>query len=459
MEKRRDFEQLMPPYGLAIISSYLKDNDVEIEVLDAKAHQMVRKEILNYIEKKKPDIIGFTCMTPEFSLISSLLPSIKEMIPKIKVVLGGPHPTLAPLSILKQNLNIDIVVIGEGEYTSLEMVKALENGKSLKNIKGLGFRNNNKITINKPRELIQNLDSLPYADWDSLPVNKYFAHVSSRKNYVKFLVTRGCPYSCTFCAAPLIMGKKLRKRSPKNIVGELIHLYDEHKVREVGFSDSTLNIDNKWLRELCIELIEMNKERPIIWECNVRADTTDEKTIKIMKEAGCVLVTMGIESGNQKMLYSMKKGETLDQFRRAVSIFNKQKMPVLSSFILGMPGETTETINDTLNFAKELNLFNAGFNLAMPFPRTEFCEQAIKEGWVLNDSIMANMSPSIVSYVPKEMTKEQLRMAYKNVNKKYHLRLSHLLKIAASMKSFTNLKIHLWGGLRIIKKTGGRLKT
>ncbi len=220
-EDRNDFDQIMQPYGLATISSYLKSQGCEVTLFDAQAHQLLRREILEYIKKLKPDIIGFSAMTCNLAVIISFLPAIRQFLPEATFVLGGPHVTAEPVSTLKNYSDVDIVVIGEGEYTCLEIIRALENGNSLENIKGIAYREGDEVVIAERREPIMDLDALPYADWESLPMEKYFAQVSTRKNYVKFFASRGCPFQCTFCAAPLIMGKKLRKRSPENIVGEL----------------------------------------------------------------------------------------------------------------------------------------------------------------------------------------------------------------------------------------------
>lgn len=292
------------------------------------------------------------------------------------------------------------------------------------------------------------LDSLPYADWDSLPMDKYFAQVSAKKNYVKFFGSRGCPFQCIFCAAPLIMGRKLRKRSPENIVGELILLYDKFSVRDVGFGDSTLNVDNKWLTSLCKEIIKMN--RPIIWRCNVRGRGVNKEVAQLMKKSGCVHVTMGIESGDPEMLKAMKKGETLHDFRKAIKVFHDLDIPLVNSFIIGLPGETEESIKRTLEFAKEIKTSVAGFNIAVPFPGTEFYEIAKKEGVMVDDWTKFNVTE--VSYIPKGMTQKPLQDAFRWVSKKYYLRLMYLFQTLMGVKSFLNLKIFLRAGFRVLQK-------
>ena len=437
----------MQPYGLACISSMLKNNGCNTVLFDAQAHRLLRHEIIAFIRKSRPDLIGFTAYTSNLLEIVSLLPQIKRDLPLTRIVLGGAHVTVEPELTLTQFPLIDFVVIGEGEITCFELVNALENGCDLKHITGLAFRDGDKIIINKKREYIENLDGMPIADWASLPMEKYFGHHTVKKNYVKLLLSRGCPFQCTFCAVQNTMGNRLRKRSPSNIRNELELLYDRFNVRDFGFGDSTFNIDNEWVRQLCKEI--SNMDHPIVWRCNLRANGLDKEILKLMKKSGCVHVTMGIESGDPSMLESMKKKETLEDFRQAIQMLKDVGLEVLNSFIIGMPGETPESIENTLQFAKEIETY-AGFNLATPFPGTEFYEQALQEGTL--DSDHATHNPYDMSYVPETMTRYQLKMAYRQLIKEYYFRPTQILRYLLGIKTFFSLSIHIHAFIRLIQK-------
>ena len=447
LDNRYDYEDLMQPYGLACISSMLKNNGCNTVLFDAQAHRLLRHEIIAFIRKNRPDLIGFTAYTSNLLDIVSLLPQIKQDLPLAKIVLGGAHVTVEPELTLKEFPLIDFVVIGEGEITCFELVRALKNRGDLRSINGLAFRDDDEIIINKKREYIENLDDMPIADWASLPMEKYFGHHTIKRNYVKLLLSRGCPFQCTFCAVQNTMGNRLRKRSPSNIRNELELLYDRFNVRDFGFGDSTFNIDNEWVTEVCKEILNMNY--PIIWRCNVRAKGLTKDILKIMKKSGCVHVTMGIESGDPSMLESMKKNETLDDFRQAIHMIKEIGLPLLNSFIIGMPGETPESIENTLRFAKEIKTY-AGFNLATPFPGTEFYEQALQDGTV--NSNPATHNPYDMSYVPETMSRYQLKMAYRQLTKDYYLRPTQLLRYLMGIKTFLSLSIHLHAFIRLIKK-------
>lgn len=449
LDDKNDYDQILHPYGILSIQSYLKNHGHDSHVIDCQALHLERKEIIESILKMKPDLLGFTCITSELPMISSLLHPIKEAFPNLLVILGGPHPTIEYKAILEEEPNVDIICIGEGEYTFLDLIKTLDDRKPMKNVLGIAFRNNGKIVINERRPPIEDLDSLPYADWDAVPMDEYFHQGTARKNYGTVFGSRGCFQQCTFCAAPKILGRVWRHRSPKNIVEEIKILYDKHMVREVNFEDSWLNVSNIWLRGLCKEIKEMNKTRPIIWRCNIRADATEEETVKLMKESGCVYVTMGVESGNPIMLKLMKKGESLDDFMRAAKIYKKYGIDVVASFIIGLPGETLESINDTLNFAKKIPVFICTFNPAMPFPGTEFYDTAIREGNDPHD--MLDLKADKINYVPQGMTEEELKHAWNEVNRKYHLRLGRVLKVLSCMRSWANFKIHLRSMIRLLR--------
>lgn len=447
-DNRYDFEQLVHPYGLASISSYLKSNNQDVTLLDAQAHKMLRNEITDYINNLNPNIIGFSSMTCNLPIIESFLPDIKKVNPNVKIVIGGPHPSAEPKSTLQNNSLIDYVVRGEGEISFLELLDTLKNNQPLDNISGIGYRNNGEVLLTNPRPPISDLDSLPYSDWNSLPMNKYFAHTTTKKNYARVFASRGCPFDCTFCAVNNIMGKKVRKRSPVHFVNEIKYLYDHFHVRDLGIGDSTFNIDQDWMIEICEEIIKLN--RPIIWRCNCRAKNVSLELAKIMKKSGCVHVTMGMESGDPKMLSRINKGQTLDDFRRAVDIFQKINIDVLNSFIIGLPGETLESIENTLLFMKELKKSECGFNLAIPLPGSQFYEIAKHEGQINKD--VTTFDATSISYVPEGMTEEQLIKAFNRITKSYYFRPTHIYRTLKSINSLLNLKIYLRSAYRLLRR-------
>ena len=361
LDNRFDFDQVSQPIGLASISAFLKKHGCDVTLFDAHAYHWDRRRILQYAKNIKPDVIGLTVMTYQLPVIISFMQDLKQLLPDVCVVLGGPHTAPEYRSTLESYPEVDIVVSGEGEITTLELILALESDSSLKGIPGLAYRQNGTVLVNQERDLIKDLDSLPHPDWASLPVSKYWDVFTTKKNYARIMASRGCPYSCIFCGAHISMGKKIRKRSPEHIIDELTMLYDRYHVREILFNDSTFNIDNDWVAQICEGILRMG--RPLTWRCNVRADRLDKHTLQIMKKSGCVKVIMGIESGDEEILKKMKKGESLEQIRQAIHILKEVKMPSDHGFILGMPGETEESIKKTIDFAGSLDASVVTFSL------------------------------------------------------------------------------------------------
>ncbi len=451
-----DYDQAAQPIGLASISAFLKQHGCDVTLFDAHAHHLVRNEIFVYIKRVKPDIIGLSVMTYQLPVIISFIRDLKKQMPKIIIVAGGPHITAEYESTLRICSDVDIAVCGEGEITMFELVQALEKiqPQSLKSaplldsVKGIAYRKQGIIKSTEPRQLIQDINSLPYPDWGALPIEKYWDVFTTRKNYVRIIASRGCPYSCTFCGAHITMGRKVRKRSPEHIIGELTMLYDKYNVREFLFNDSTFNIDNEWVSQICEKIIEM--KRPMIWRCNIRADRIDKKTLLLMKKSGCVKVIMGIESGDEQMLKNMRKGETLEQIKNALNLLKEVNISSDHGFILGMPGETKESMKKTINFAKKINSSVVTFSLATPFPGTQFYKQAKEEGLKIDD--WSKFDFYGIPYVPKGLTRKELLKYYGQAVKTFYFRPSYLLKRLFEMQSWLNLKINIWYAFRIIQR-------
>ncbi len=447
LDSRNDFGELLQPFGLASISAVLKKDGYNATLCDAWAHRMLRGEVVDYIADLRPDVIGFTTYTYNLAIVASILPEIRQILPETKIVLGGPHATVESSSTLEYHPEVDICVIGEGEYIFPEILDSLREGRSLNYVPGIHFREEGEIIKTCNRPAIKNLDLLPYADWDSLPMEEYFANVTTHKNYVKLMASRGCPFACTFCGVHETMGKKLRKRSPKHFVGEIQLLYEKHGVRDFGFGDSVFNIDNKWVVGVCEEILKL--DYPIRWRCNVFARLVKKETINLMKRAGCQHVTMGVESGDPHMLTLIKKGETLDHYRDAVDIIKQEKLPLLTSWIIGMPGETPESIENSLRFAKELKV-HVGFNIANPYPGTDFYGDAINDGWSIQNWSKLNVEE--ITYVPSGLTKEQLQKAYRKVVLSFYLDPGILFLYAKEIKTLLALRIHLRSLWRLLMK-------
>jgi len=357
------------PLGICYLSSYLqKTNKITPTIIDTTFHSSINKtkKILN----EKYDLLCFSIMTTMIKDSLELANFIKEKHPDTKIIFGGPHTTVMPEEILKEKA-VDAVVIGEGEKIFSDLIK---NNLDFKKTLGVWYKDKD-IVKNKPNEFIHNLDDIPFPNIEQLDMKNYFKNWFQLES-VKFglkglniIASRGCPYDCTFCQPTLsrIFGKKIRKRSAKDIKQELKHWKDKYKIKAFMFQDDTLIADKKWTSEICREIKELN----LLWGCNVRANLVEEETLRKMKAAGLRKVFMGVESGSQRVLNEVyDKKITLKQVENAVKIVKKLGIRIQGYFMIGAPTETLEEIKQTIKFSNKLNLDEATFSITTPLPHT-----------------------------------------------------------------------------------------
>lgn len=370
-----------PPLGLAYLAAVLKKNKISTKLIDTAVSHMEEKELLKSAKKFRPDIIGVSAFTPLYDRVKDIVEFARENFPHTKLIIGGPHATACPKDTLSK-LKPDVVVIGEGEVTTLELMKSFEENSPLKHIKGVAFRDGRgRIVFTEPRPLIQDLDSLPFPDRSDIPVLKYPGnHIYRRKPFTTVMTGRGCPFNCTFCASRTLWGKTVRRRSVENIVKEIKFLKRRYGIKEIYFPDDLFTLNRKWLKEFCETLIKKKVE--IYWKCLSRVDTIDKETLSLMKKSGCHTLEIGVESGNQKILRLIKKGITLEKAREAFKLTRKLDIDTQAFFMVGNQGENRKTIEDTINFIKELNPDWISVSIAVPLPGTEFYE-IVKKGKLL----------------------------------------------------------------------------
>lgn len=360
-----------PPLGLGYIVSYLRQHGISANLIDCTF--LSQEEALERVKKSKPRILGiysmFSMKQPAL-LMARLLRDNCEML-----VAGGPLPTLCPEDFLE---DFDVVVVGEGENTMLELVRAVENRSPLSTVKGIVYKTpkknaGEKVVYTPPRELIEDLDSLPFPARDQFDNESYKNHYSKKFGYTitSIITSRGCPFNCDFCSRA-VFGNKIRTRSAAKVVEEM----EEVKAlgyERIWFADDCFTINKKRLMDICAKIIQRGLE--IDWECLSRVDTIDRETALKMKEAGCVRVFFGIESGNDHVLALMKKSATVSQAKKAVFAAKSAGIKVGAFFIVGYPGETDKTILDTLKFASSLPLDYLSFTLPYPIPGTGLYEK------------------------------------------------------------------------------------
>ncbi len=361
-----------PPIGLGYIAARLKQNDVSVDLVDCTF--LTQAEALERIRASKPRIIGIQSM---FSMkaqsleLASLLRKDCEMM-----VAGGPLPTTNPKAFLGE---FDVVVSGEGEQTMLDLVNATENGDDLSKVSGITYRDEDtgQIKHTPKRDLIADLDALPFPTREMFDNDSYKKYYKKKFGYTTTVVmtSRGCPYSCDFCSRP-IFGNDFRIRTASNVADEVEKVHSLGYER-VWFGDDCFTLNRQRLIEICNEFIR--RRLRMGWECLSRVDALDSELVAKMKQAGCLRMFFGIESGNDSILRIMNKQITAKQAEDAVRLCRKGGIQAGAFFILGYPGENEKTISDTIRFASSLPLDYLSFTLPYPIPGTPLFERVKKE--------------------------------------------------------------------------------
>lgn len=337
----------MSPIGLGYLTTIVKKLGYEANLLDAEKLGLSVKEIIKIANEY--DVICINLLSPTLDLSKKIISKIKNK----RIIVGGPHATMCP-DVIKELKNVDILVKGEGEET----IKEIFSKKQFNKIKGISYRENKKIHHNPNRELIKDLDKLPFID------RKFF----NEKKEISILTSRGCPYQCTFCAGSLVNGKIVRERSIKNIVDEIETL----KIKNIHFIDNNFIYSKKKALEF---IKELNKRKlKIKWRALIRINTINDlgkEVLQKLRKSGLYMITFGIESGCQRILNLIKKNITLKEIRKAIKLCREVGIKTKSYFMLGFPTETKEEMQETINFASELNSDITCFVTVKAYPGTE----------------------------------------------------------------------------------------
>jgi len=418
------------PIWLSYATGVVESNGHKVRLVDAPAWNWKLKDVMNDAKKFSPDLVvadsNFSSLKNDVNIAKLL----KDETGAVSVLVGPPASQF-PERIL-ENSGVDIVARFEYDFTLKDITEAIEEGKSLENVQGVSYKENGKITHNSSREFTTSdeLDRIPF-------VSKVYKKHLNLKDYflnhtlypmVQIFTGRGCPHQCTFCSWPkTLMGRKYRMRSVENVVDEFKYIANElPEVKEIFIEDDTFTINKRRIKEISEEI--KRRKLDITWSCNARANL-DYKTLKVMKEAGCRLLDVGYESGNDKILKNIGKGITTDESRKFTEDAKKAGLMILADFIFGMPGETKETAEQTIKFAKELKPNIVQFAVATPIPGTEFYNYVKENNYLLVDDLEESLDEEgfqkcIVSY-PK-FTKEDIENYVDKALKEYYLSPSYI---------------------------------
>jgi anaerobic magnesium-protoporphyrin IX monomethyl ester cyclase len=393
------------PIGLMYIGAVLQKSNHRVEILDTFMSNsifqkngntitvgMPLERIKEEIGTRKPDIVGiagpFTCQIENTLNMSNI---VKEVNPSILTLVGGPHVTLVPKEFLDEAKNVDIAIIGEGEYVMLDILQTLEGNEKLSEIPSIAYRQKGKIQVNKTRPFIQNLDELPYPAYDLVNMEDYLSpkkigYRSFRDRAISMITSRGCPFNCCFCAVHLHMGRGFRAHSAEYVLKHIKYVIDKFQVKNIFFEDDNLTLDLARFEAICDGIIAQKIK--IGWETpnGVRADCLNLNLLKKMKKSGCQSVFFGVESGDQQILDNVicKKldlNRVVEVARDCMEIGLKTG----AFYIIGFPGEKKENMQRTVDFALRLKRdYDVGMHLFMATPSygTKLYEQCKAKGYI-----------------------------------------------------------------------------
>ncbi|MEA3378606.1 MAG: radical SAM protein [Nanoarchaeota archaeon] len=429
------------PVLLCSCATYVRDNGNEVKYIDAVIQDLNLTKTIKEIQKFSPDLIFIESATPTFPYDKRVISILKNKFPKTKIIMAGYHVTAYPEKSIKDS-KIDIIIKGEMDQTTLNLINALKKNEPLENIKGICFQKNGVIINNEDAGLIPDLNKLPFPDRDLIPHQWYFEGYVTDKPFTFVMGSRGCPQRCTYCLWPTVYFKnKLRLRSIKNLVDEVEWLINKYGMKEIFFDDDTLNVTKARVKDLAQEII--NRKLKIKWSCSMRMDKIDQEMLDLAKKSGCKLICYGAESASQETLNKIRKDLTIRQIKDCMKMTKKAGIISHVNFMIGFPWETKKDINRTINFAIELNPDSVQFSLCYPHPGSPMYWDAL-ENDLFYDDVKENWEMFGIMTQPllkTKVEKEFLLNAVSKAHSKFFLRPSYIFRqILKSLSSYSEFK-------------------
>jgi radical SAM superfamily enzyme YgiQ (UPF0313 family) len=451
--------QIVPtvmPIGLAYIAANLKKNGFSVEILDCQVHDFGFEILKKKILEGKPCMVGLTATTPMIHSALHVARMVKKISPETNVVLGGCHASFLSEEIVKKPC-IDVVARGEAEVTAVFLARALKEKTPLSGVKGIAYKENGVVKVTEPREFVDNLDELPFPARELLPIGKYRPQLDMViRSPVRVLMTaRGCPFNCFFCGGRYITGKRYRYYSTGKVIEEIELLVNRYGARQLIFLDDNFVVNRKRTKEVCEAMIKKGLHKKLVWACESRVDGVTPEILKLMHDAGCRIVSYGIETSSQRLLNVLKKDITVDQIKNAVRWAKEAGLECRATFMLGIPTETRDDSLATIEFAKSLGLDRAKFSLATPYPGTEFYEMAKGQlggrDWTEYNT-MSGFTENDVIYVAEGRTAEELEEIQRRAMREFYLRPKVLFKLLSSIRSIQQVRDYLLSAKVLLSK-------
>jgi len=447
--KRRD-KYIEYPIYLSYTVAVLEEAGFEPSFIDAIMEELDIPDFAQRVKEINPALLVMECSTPSIHYDLESAAQVKRALPEIKIALLGSHSTFFHKDILEENPAVDAIVRGEYEITARELARAIAEGRDWSTVEGLSYRHGDEIVANPDRSPTEDLDSLPFPARHIVKSHGYRAAIYSGDQCTAMVSSRGCPFQCTFCVWPnTLYGHRFRARSAENVVDEMEEVEKKYGIDEIYFDDDTFTINRRRVMEIC----RLIKERDlhVSWIAQARVDTVDRGVLEAMKEAGCHYLLFGIESGSPEMLATMKKNITLDKAREAIRLCNELGIKSQAFFLFGIPGETPETIQLSINFAKELDASTVQFAVAIPQPGSPLYEECTQNGWLIYNDWEDFASGNAMIETP-HLSRAETEQARIRAYREYYFRPQFILREAVRIRHPRDVKRLLRGARSVLAR-------
>jgi anaerobic magnesium-protoporphyrin IX monomethyl ester cyclase len=449
-----------PALGLASIAAALEKKIKVLTILDGNFCKDYLNDLSQIVHAECPGIVGFSVFTSFAGKVMEGARLVKSIDPKILVIVGGPHASALGEKTLAKCSAVDIAVCGEGEAPMLEIVE----GKSLSEIAGIVFRDDNgEIVMNAPK-IVKDLGTLPFPAYHLLPYfpNGYKPHPprgAFRRVWTSLIRSRGCPYNCAYCCRDASFGRTYRFNSTDYTINLIRHLHDKYNISEITFYDDVFTCDRKETVNLLKAMVPETLGFDLIWDCETRVDLVDPELLLAMKKAGCRIIAFGVEHG--VWIKEIKGGQaTLEQAEKAIRWAHQAGIKTIGYFMIGLPNETPETIGETINFAKKLNVNWAQFSIMIPIPGSQLYTQAVEENPSLDEEWDKLVYESLGKMdIPLNFTKslsvDDLKSWRRRAYKEFYLRRQFISKQLLSVRNFKDLSTNAAGFKMFLRTVSG----
>ena len=444
------------PLGIGYIASYLiKYGGHDVQLCEPEAQGLTISDIANNITRFKPDIVGITCSTANYSHAIDLAKLCRKYS-SAKIIMGGVHASAIPEFVISDNADcLDCIVVGEGEITMLELVEAFQNNSKLESVKGIVFIKEGRVIRNASRPFIENLDCIPFPARQLIPQHLFFPnlHNARYKRCLTILTSRGCPFNCSFCAARIVSGNRYRMHSAEYVLDEILLLKKDYHAEQLLFTDDTFTVNHDRLEKICKGMLDQKLN--LKWFCFAQVTTVNKQILTLMKKAGCYSIGFGLESSNEAILKNMGKPISPAKSKETVNIANRLGLKTQAFYIIGSPGETKEQMLDTIKFSRKVNSTLAFYNMLVPFPGTKefdyfFASIPLKNiNWkqfvaIGEDCVLKN----------SEVPAREIETLISKANILYYANPRRLFNVLFHIRTFYEFINYLSGGIALCRQLG-----